>query len=265
MKPISKPVLIETLSHHRDPGFSGMMKLFGRVFPAKEKIDRSYFEDILAEKRLGLLDPFNTHVLIARRDGSPVLGFATGTYLAVVNMGFVGYLAVDPRSKGLRIGGRLRQRLIKEMRKDARAAGHPDLEGVLGEIERINPWLRHLVRERDVLALDVDYRQPPLRKGSPEVPLVLYIETIGAPIHRLSATTVRAVLYAIYRRLYRLRFPLREPSFRTMLRSLGKRRQVGPLRLAPLSTAKAESRPPSRRSSGSPGTEKPKRRSPRNR
>jgi hypothetical protein len=41
---------------------------------------------------MGLLDPFNTHVLVALQ-GSKVVGFATGTYLAVVNMGFVGYLA----------------------------------------------------------------------------------------------------------------------------------------------------------------------------
>lgn len=244
MKPSTRPrIVIETLSHHRDRGFSGMMNLFERIFPAKEKIDRSYFEDILAEKRMGLLDPFNTHVLVAKR-GRRVLGFATGTYLAVVNMGFVGYLAIDPASKGLRLGGRLRTRLVEEMRKDARAAGHEDLEGVLGEIEPDNPWLRHLVRERKVLALDIDYRQPPLRKESPEVPLVLYVESIGEPIRRLEARRVRAILYAIYRRLYRLRFPLREPSFRTMLKSLGRRRLVGALKLAPTARSRAAARPP---------------------
>jgi len=251
MKPLSTPrVVIATLSHHREAGFAGMMRLFERVFPADEKIDRSYFEDILAEKRLGLLDPFNTHVLVARR-GSRVLGFATGTYLAVVNMAFVGYLAVDPAVKGLRLGGRLRQRLIKEMRNDAKAAGHGDLEGVLGEIEPGNPWLRYLVRERKVLALDVDYRQPPLRKNSAEVRLVLYVEPIGEPVKRLDADRVRAVLYAIYRRLYRIRFPLRTRSFRAMLRSLGNRRTIGPMKIEPL-----RSRAEDRRSGAARGSDK---------
>lgn len=236
--PSSTRVVITTLLHHREPGFAGMMRLFERVFPADEKIDRSYFEDILAEKRMGLLDPFNTHVLVARR-GSRVLGFATGTYLAVVNMGFVGYLAVDPSVKGLRLGGRLRQRLIKDMRNDARAAGHPDLRGILGEIEPDNPWLRHLVLGRNVLALDVDYRQPPLRKDSSEVPLVLYVEPIGEPIRRLDADSVRAILYAIYRRLYRIRFPLRQPSFRAMLRNMGRRRVIGAMKLPPRKSEKA--------------------------
>ncbi len=245
MMPPGREVVIDSLIDHRHPSFSGMMRLFNRVFPPKEKIDRGYFEQILAEKRMGLLDPFNTHVLVARR-GRRVVGFATGTYLAVVNMGFVGYLAVDPALKGLRLGNRLRRRLVKELRRDATAAGHDDLDGVLGEIERPNPWLRHLVRERSALALDLDYRQPPLRPDEPQVPLVLYIEPIARPIKRMPTARVRAVLYAIYRRLYRLRFPLREPSFRAMLRSLGTRRVIGPLRLAPEKARPRAATPPRR-------------------
>jgi len=227
-------VQIESVSDHRHRYFIAALRLYNRVFPAEEKIDRAYFRDMLEEKRLGLLFPFNLHFLVARR-GERVVGLATGTYLAVVNVGFVGYLAVGRRAAGARIGTRLRRRLVEELRRDARATGRRDLDAVMGEVERDNPWLRHLIRHRRVFALDLDYRQPPLRAQAQDVPLVLYVEPMGRSFRSLHADQVRALLYAIYRRLYRIRFPLRVPSFTYMLRQLDGRRSLGRLRLDQLS------------------------------
>ena len=224
---MSGRVTIAAVTDPRDPHFPSALRLFNRVFPAAERIDRRYFDDVMREKRLGLLFPFNTHFFVARRAGK-VIGFCSGTYMAVVNMGFVGYLAVDPRLKGGQIGSRLRRRLVEAMRRDARRNGHADLRGVAGEVETDNPWLRHLVAHKGVLALDFDYRQPPLRPGEPDVPLTLYVEPVGG--HRLAslpAWEVRALVYALYRRLYRVRFPLRVRAFRTMLAALEGRRRIG--------------------------------------
>jgi len=134
---------------------------------------------------------------------------------------------VDPALMGARIGSRLRERLVREIQRDARATGRPELDGMLGEVEADNPWLRHLVRNRGVLALDFDYRQPPLARNTPDVPLVLYIEPLARPIRSLPVPAMRALLYAVYRRMYRIRFPLKEPAFRKMLKSLKGRRTVG--------------------------------------
>lgn len=225
-------ITIESLEDHHQPGFSEALRLFHRVFPAKERIDRRYFIDLLREKRLGLLYPFNVHFLVARKQDR-VVGLATGSYLSVVNMGFVGYLASEPKLKGERIGSRLRMRLVKEIRRDARASGREDLEAVMGEVEPANPWLRYLVREKGALALDLDYHQPALREETAAVPLVLYLEPIsGPPIRRVHVRRMSAILYSIFRRVYRVRFPLRDPSLRHILRSLEGRRWVGPRRLA---------------------------------
>ena len=246
-------LVIESVSDHRHPFFIAALRLYNRVFPAEEKIDRRYFRDMLEEKRLGLLFPFNLHFLVARR-GDRVVGLATGSYLAVVNVGFVGYLAVGRRSAGAQIGTRLRRRLVEEMRRDARASGHRDLDAVMGEVERDNPWLRHLVRERRVFALDLDYRQPPLRGQAHDVPLVLYMEPVGRRIRSLPADRVKALLYAIYRRLYRIRFPLRVPSFAYMLQQLEGRQSVGRLRLEELSpSGSAAARPRTARPAGRVG------------
>ena len=224
-------IAIESVDDHRTPDFRAALRLYHRVFPVKETIDQSYFVEILREKRLGLLFPFNLHFLVARAGGR-VVGLATGSYLAVVNMGFVGYLAAAPGMKGARIGVRLRSRLVEEMRRDARASGQSDLDAVMGEVESDNPWLRHLVEHRGALALDFDYQQPALGGSGPPVPLVLYLAPIAKPIRSVPVSRMRAILYAIQRRIYRIRFPLREPSFRLMLRSLEGRRSVRGRRLA---------------------------------
>ncbi len=223
-------ITIESLDDHRQPGFREALRLYNRVFPAKEKIDRRYFIDFLREKRQGFLFPFNVHFLVARKNGR-VVGLATGSYLSVVNMGFVGYLASQPSLKGERIGSRLRARLVKEMRRDARASGRDDLEAVMGEVEATNPWLRYLVRSRGALALDLDYQQPALRKETRAVPLVLYIEPISGSLRTLSVRRLRSILYSIFRRVYRVRFPLRDPSLRRIMRSLEGKRSIGGRRL----------------------------------
>lgn len=229
--PKSRPIIIESVYDHRNPLFEQAIRLYTGVFPKKERIDRAYFKQLLDEKRLGLLFPFNFHFLVAKLEGR-VVGLVTGNYLAVVNMGFVGYLAVAPALKGRRVGSRLRRRLVEDMRRDARACGRDDLAAVLGEVEAENPWLHHLVRTRGAFAFDIDYRQPALRERSGEVPLVLYAQPIARPIRRVSADETRALLYAIYRRLYRVRFPLRNPTFKRILKGLEGRRSVGRKKLA---------------------------------
>jgi hypothetical protein len=159
------------------------------------------------------------------------VGLATGHYLALVNLGFVGYLAVSPSAKGGRIGSRLRQRLVAEMRRDARAAGYKDLLGVIGEVQERNLWLRHLIRKTDAFALDFDYRQPALRSQQQDVPLVLYLEPIARPIKRISADNMRKLLYAIYRRVYRVRFPLKNRTLSRMMDELEGRRWIGAKKL----------------------------------
>ena len=225
-----RQVVIESLDDDRNALYLDSVGLYNRMFPDSERSDPQYFAHILEEKRLGLLYPFNFHYVVAREDDRAI-GLATGHYLALVNLGFVGYLAVDPSAKGGRIGSRLRHRLVEEFRRDARAAGYKDLLGVIGEVEEQNPWLRHLIRKRGAFALDFDYRQPPLGSQLDDVPLVLYVEPIGRPIKRIPAENVRKLLYTIYRRIYRVRFPLKNRTLSRMMKELEGRRWIGAKRL----------------------------------
>ena len=219
-------LFITPVDSARDPLFRGAFSLYSRVFPPSEKIDREYFQNVFEEKRLGLLAPFNFHFLVAHQRGR-IVGFISGSYLAIVNLGFVGYLAVAPNDSGRQVGSRLRRRLVDVMQRDARAAGHDDLMGMMGEVEDGNPWLERM-RRHGALALDLDYLQPST-DGMGVVPLVLYLQPVGGRrrLRSLRVTAMRRILYAIYRRLYRIRFPLKLPEFQRMFRQLEGRTRVG--------------------------------------
>ena len=219
-------LVITAVDSVRDPWFRGAFSLYSRVFPPSEQIDREYFQNVFEEKRLGLLAPFNCHFLVAHQRGR-VVGFISGSYLAIVNLGFVGYLAVAPDNSGRQVGSRLRRRLVDVMQRDARAAGHDDLMGMMGEVEEGNPWLERM-RRHGALAFDLDYFQPSA-DGTDVVPLVLYLQPVGGRRHlrSLKVSAMRRVLYAIYRRLYRIRFPLKLPEFQRMFRQLEGRTRVG--------------------------------------
>lgn len=219
-------LIISAVASVRDPWFREAYALYSRIFPPSEKIDKEYFENVFEEKRLGLLAPFNFHFLVAHQRGR-VVGFISGSYLAIVNLGFVGYLAVAPDDAGRRVGSRLRRRLVEAMQRDARGAGHDDLMGMMGEVEEGNPWLERM-RRHGALALDLDYLQPST-DGTEVVPLVLYLQPVGGRRHlrSLKVSTIRKILYAIYRRLYRIRFPLKVKEFQRMFRQLEGRTRVG--------------------------------------
>lgn len=239
----SNRLRISAVSSARDPLFRRAFSLYSAVFPASERIGREYFRNLFEEKRLGLLAPFNFHFLVAHQ-GPSVAGFISGTYLAIANVGFVGYLAVRPSKAGQHVGSSLRKRLVSLVQRDAVAARHSALRGMMGEIEADNPWLE-TIRRRGSLVLDLDYFQPST-DGTSVVPLALYLQpTSGRKVRSLPASDLRRVLYAIYRRLYRIRFPLKQPEFRRMMRELEGRDRVGARPKAGLSPS---GKPPTARS-----------------
>lgn len=229
-RPASSRLRIVSIDDSADARFGAAFRLYRSAFPPSERIGRAYFEQLFAEKRLDLLSPFNFHFLVAVL-GERVAGFISGTYLAIANVGFVGYLAVEPQTKGRSVGSRLRKRFVELVRRDARAAGYGDALGVVGEVEVDNRWLSHL-RSKGALALDFDYYQPAI-DGANVVPLVLYLEPFGRGVRSVPTLTLRRLLYALYRRLYRVRFPLADPQFRRMLRQLEGRVRVGSRTLPP--------------------------------
>lgn len=215
-----------------DPGFGHAYALLKRTFPPSELVKVSDFLRTFRERAAGVWTDFLWHVVVGER-GQTLLGCATGSYIGSLNVGVIGYLAVTNglRSRGL--GPRLRERLRHAFDVDARRMHGHGVDAIVGEVEAHNPWLARLVRYYDAIPLDLPYYQPPVRPTEPDVPLVLYYQPLRRRVTRLPATEVRRLVYAIWRRAYRITAPLEHLRFQKMLEALEGRRWVGAMELPP--------------------------------
>lgn len=222
-----------------DPRFGVAYDLLRRTFPREEMQPRRDWVTVMSEREQGLFTDINWHLLVAMR-GDQVVGAASGSYLGNVNIGLIGYIAVDPAERSQGLGPTLRRRLRLAFEKDARRVRKRGLRAIIGEVEADNPWLRHLVRRHRAIPLDFPYHQPSLGARHKPVPLVLYYEPLTDQPTWLPVAQVRRLLYTLWRRPYRVAAPLKDPAFRRMLRSLEGRRRIGARDLPP---ARAIGRP----------------------
>jgi GNAT superfamily N-acetyltransferase len=211
----------------RDPAAAAALELIHEMFQPEDRQPAGELLSELAERRLGMFSSYNFHLIAADyADSAETAGTAVGIYLGGVNAGIVMYLAVRRQHRGRRLARLLRPALVEAFRQDARAAGHEDLAFTLGEVRKESPWLRRLVRTRGAIPFDLDYYHPGMAPGGAR-PYVLYREPIGDTRRDLSVAHTRRILYSIYRRAYRVRYPLQREGFVAMLRQLEGRDHVG--------------------------------------
>jgi GNAT superfamily N-acetyltransferase len=203
------------------------LQLLAATFPPYDRHSLDDLRTEVAEKRYDLLFPDDFHLLALVDESDHVVATCMGAYLAGVNAGFVGYLAVHPEHRGQAHGRRLRTTLVELFKSDAIEAGNHSLAWVIGEVRVANPWLHKLVREGTAIPFDFDYYHPGMTIGQGEK-YVLYRQLVGDLRRELAAAETRAILYAIYRRAYRVRYPLQHTNFMSMLGQIGERKVVGP-------------------------------------
>jgi GNAT superfamily N-acetyltransferase len=180
----------------------------------------------IEECRRGMPSGGDYH-LIALVDGDEApAAAAAGVYLEAVNAGFITYLAVREDVRGRQLGRELRGRLVECFREDARRLHGRDPAWTVGEVRRESAWLRSLVARGGAIPFDFGYFHPwmPLRA---EGKYVLYREPIADGRGEIAADEVGRLLFAIWRRAYRIRYPLQSETFCYMLRKLEGRGMIG--------------------------------------
>lgn len=224
---LSEGVVIDEVRDERDAITQGALKLIESAFPPRERQPLGQIAMEVAEKRIGLLTSPDFHLLAATSAGGVVMGIASGVYLGGLQTGFISYLAVDPEYRDLQLGKQLRAQLVEAFRRDALDRDHDELRAAVGEVRLDSPWLHRLVRDRDVLPLDFDYYHAGEDPSQVESGWVLYRQPVGDTRMELPAGEVRQLLYAIWRRAYRVRWPLESAAFRVMLEELEGREVIG--------------------------------------
>jgi GNAT superfamily N-acetyltransferase len=180
----------------------------------------------LEETRHGLAVGGDYHLLaLVDGRGEPVAA-VSGAYLEDVNAGYIAYLAVAEEQRGRLLGRGLRARLVEAFRADARRVHGADLLWAVGEVRRESPWLRTLVRDGRAIPFDLPYFHPWLPRRA-EGMYVLYREPVADHRPELPTDEVERLLYAIWHRSYRIRYPLQSDTFRYMLSRLKGRETVG--------------------------------------
>ncbi|MEP7383967.1 MAG: GNAT family N-acetyltransferase [Gemmatimonadota bacterium] len=223
---------IRELADPTDPAVRQAYALLKQTFHRGERVAMREWIGSLEESQNRLPTDFAWHLLVAE-EGGKVVGLASGTYLGNVNLGVIGYLAMDPAVRSLGIGSRLRARLRARFARDAeRLSGRP-LAAIIGEVSSTNRWLRSLASRPEVLVLDFPYFQPRLTKDDEPSPYILYYESLLGHPERLPVGELRRILYTVWRRVYRIDRPMDRPAFRVMLRELARRRTVGRYKLQP--------------------------------
>lgn len=178
------------------------------------------------ERRRRLPSGGDHHLVGMQAPDGGLAAAAAGVYLESVNAGFITYLAVRSDQRGQQLGPELRGYLVDLLRADAQQTRGNELAWVVGEIRRESGWLPTLVRSGGAIPFDLSYFHPWLRRGD-EGRYVLYREPVGDQRAELPSHEVVGLLYAIWRRAYRVDYPLHSDTFRYMLSQLEDRPVVG--------------------------------------
>jgi hypothetical protein len=220
-------IRIREITDPRDASLNSAYRLLSSNFPPSERVDKRDWVGSLRENAERVLSDLAWHLIIAEDADGTVLGLVSGTYLGNVNVGVIGYLAIAAEMRAGGLGSRLRAHLRRACERDAlRITGSP-LAAIIGEVSPDNPWLSKLRTREGVLVLDLPYFQPRLRDSDLPSPFALYYESLGRQRKWLPVAELRRILYAIWRRIYRIPRPLERPAFRSMMRALEGRRTIG--------------------------------------
>ena len=164
------------------------------------------------ERRRGMPSGGDYHLLAMVDEKGRAAAAAAGIYLEGVNAGFVTYLAVRPDLRDRQLGRGLRGHLVESIRAEARRKNGADPAWTVGEVRRGSPWLQTLVGAGQVIPFDFPYFHPWMPRRS-EGRYVLYREPLADARPTLAAEEVVRLVYAIWRRAYRIRFPLQSETF----------------------------------------------------
>jgi hypothetical protein len=201
---------VVSIQDEREPLAREALELIAHAIGDVQPVDDLLTE--IEERRRGMPTGGDYHLLaMVDGDGRPAAA-AAGIYLESVNAGFITYLAVRADQRDRHLGRGLRAHLVESIRTEARRRRGEDPAWTVGEVRRGSPWLRTLVNAGAVIPFAFPYFHPWMPRRA-EGRYVLYREPMADARRELDAEEVVRLVYAIWRRAYRIRFPLQSETF----------------------------------------------------
>lgn len=155
----------------------------------------------------------NSFRFLVGMEGNTVVSFATGHYLADVNIGFIVYIATNPFARRKGIGSQTLSKIEELLNQDAISAGNSSLrlsilETEIAEIVPTKEEKEDCVKRQRFFEKNnygkcegVDYLQPPLNGGIEGIPLFLFIKNFqGNQV--VTESEISAIIRAMYREKY---------------------------------------------------------------
>ncbi len=182
--------------------------IYEREFPRGERETRVAIRRWLHDKAGGRLFPDDYHVLAAVHARDAIAGFALFHYLADINCGFLGYMAVERSLRNRGIGSLLFGRVRRRLEADAEQRGVDRPAGVFMELDvhdgsraasaRLRFWER-----LDALPLGLEWHYPRLRARGEPATMYLAFSPFGRSTHRVDSGRIRRAVRSIYNHVYR--------------------------------------------------------------
>lgn len=155
---------------------------------------------------------------LAELDGQ-LAGAQLGGLLPTVGLLSLPYTAVAAAFESQGVYRRLKLAMLERLRADARARNLPEPAGNLSEEAAGSAQYQRKVERGSAVVLPVPYASP-AAQGLSETPLALTYEPLTAAPPPSSPEQLRAVVAAVYRGLYRIAEPERDPTFRRIIAAL---------------------------------------------
>jgi GNAT superfamily N-acetyltransferase len=197
-------IIIRELGSHEPAWFRQAWVIYEGAFPEEERVsEEALLEAIRRRERADEESKF--HFQVALEDGQ-VAGIAIFNYYPQTRMGFIPYLAVDPRRRNGGLGARLYRHLVATVASDGQAEG-PAL-GVTFEVERPelgrDPASQELRQRRigfyqrngALIVPQIYFVAPPMRPDLPEMPYVLMLHPLTCSLP-LGRPEIEAVLTTV--------------------------------------------------------------------
>ena len=205
---------VVTIDDERTPLAREALELIAEAIRDVQPVDDLLSE--IEESRRGMPGGGGYHLLaMVDAEGKPAAA-AAGIYLKGVNAGFITYLAVRKDVRGQLLGRGLRAHLVEAIRQESQRKTGGDPAWTVGEVKRQSPWLQTLVSAGQAIPFDFPYFHPWMSRRS-EGRYVLYREPLADRRAEIPGDEVVRLVYAIWRRAYRIRFPLQSETFCYMI------------------------------------------------